>query len=73
MTSKNASMNHDDAHSVQLRGQSKMLNLERLPHRRLGKIWTLVDYWTIQDSGRIAKSSKVHLQPTLNMIPACRW
>jgi hypothetical protein len=42
------SMNRDDVHTRQWRVQRKMLNLKRLCHPDCGKIWTMVDYWTIQ-------------------------
>jgi hypothetical protein len=42
------SMNRDDVHTRQWRVQRKMLNLKRLCHPDCGKIWTMVDYRTIQ-------------------------
>ena len=41
-------MNRDDVHTRQLPVQRKMLNPNRFRHPDAGKIWTLVEYWTIQ-------------------------
>src|SRR4029077_14504126 len=48
MTSENASMNRDDMHARQSPVQRKMLNPNSFRHPDSGRIWTMVEYWTIQ-------------------------
>jgi hypothetical protein len=48
MTSENASMNRDDVHAKQSPVQRKMLNPNSFRHPDSGRIWTMVEYWTIQ-------------------------
>src|SRR5258705_2261956 len=48
MTSENASMSRDDVHGRQSPVQRKMLNPNSFRHPDSGRIWTMVEYWTIQ-------------------------
>src|SRR4029077_5425500 len=47
VTSENASMNRDNVHARQSPVQRKMLNPNSFRHPDSGRIWTMVEYWTI--------------------------
>ena len=70
-------MNRGDVHTRQLPVHRKMLNLKRFCLPDCGKIWTMVEYWTIQSRAsakgggdRMAESVEVHLQGQPRQSPS---